>query len=1015
MINRAASDFLAVAGLAALAFSRPLLAMFESQPEGLIAHDIVGARAAIFAAVVGFGVPIVLAAFNGSIGRLWKRARRPITFATVAALSVLVTAQVVSRLFPNISVSAFVTVCFGAGGLVALLHLTRSGFRSFLNLMSLGVLVFPLNFAFLSPAKSLIFDKRDVDQAPAYGRLSQKPVVVLVFDEFPTSVLMDEDLKIDVGRFPNFGRLAEVSTWYRYATTNSEATVGSIPTMLTGMMPDPQERRLPIASQYLLTLFDALAESHEMHVYESVTQLCRPSVCGQHAGTSAIDTAAIRDLWILYQYVVLPESLRGDLPSLQGRWSGFGNDTPDTKPSEPKTPKDLLATARFGSRQTQFIDFVEAMSDFGSGTLHYLHILLPHAPYYYDHRGKTYALPDARGILGEMEDGDPRASQPHEWHPDQAAADHALQRLMLQVGAVDRLLGRALDKLATLSLLDDALIVVAGDHGASYSVPGSRREIGQTHFAAVAGIPLFVKLPKQTEGRISNAPAQLRDVFPTVLQALGGSTKSLNIAGVALDAVEGRQDRDPVVFNDGYRSFSKPFPEFQRELTSLVREKRQLFPGGSWTAVFGAGRSAMLGKAVEQYQDSGDRSFEASLLQPELWDDVNLSGPFVPTLVRGRVLSAHDGTLELAVSANGRIAGFARPFRFDDARNEFAALIDPDLLTDGRNEVSVFRLVEGQNRPRLIPSVQETSSDYVLTKRNDELYLSTDSGDTAVGTGPPWGEAHISRSDENGITIARGWAGDTMSGRPASTALLFNGARLVARSTLGILSRTAGERFGFAELYRAGFELSAPSAYLDVSASAPIRVVAVDANGRAALIGYSEEPPLTVSRGIPYGTPPPYNFVHMLRGVAETVAEKETFRSLSVGAAASEPYLMGHWYRSSGGLRWAGREYAIAIPSLTTGSCIEIRVRPFVAPPELTEQIVNVYLDGEFVTQWKLKEASTMRVEISPREQGETKLRALSFRSTTAKRPVDLGRSGDVRELSLGFTSLTVADICPNS
>ena len=45
------------------------------------------------------------------------------------------------------------------------------------------------------------------------------PVVLVVFDEFPVSSLMDSTGRLDRARFPNFARLSDESTWYTGAST----------------------------------------------------------------------------------------------------------------------------------------------------------------------------------------------------------------------------------------------------------------------------------------------------------------------------------------------------------------------------------------------------------------------------------------------------------------------------------------------------------------------------------------------------------------------------------------------------------------------------------------------------------------------------------------------------------------------------------------------------------------------------------------------------------------------------
>ena len=68
---------------------------------------------------------------------------------------------------------------------------------------------------------------------------SRPPVVVVIFDALPVHLLEDDQGRIDSVRFPNFAAFAQDGTWYRNATTVSEATPLSIPAMLDGRAPRP--------------------------------------------------------------------------------------------------------------------------------------------------------------------------------------------------------------------------------------------------------------------------------------------------------------------------------------------------------------------------------------------------------------------------------------------------------------------------------------------------------------------------------------------------------------------------------------------------------------------------------------------------------------------------------------------------------------------------------------------------------------------------------------------------------
>src|SRR6185295_10351878 len=63
------------------------------------------------------------------------------------------------------------------------------------------------------------------------------PVVVVVFDEFPSDDLLRPDGSIDAERFPNFAELASISTWFPNAHTVYDSTFKAVPAILDGRLP----------------------------------------------------------------------------------------------------------------------------------------------------------------------------------------------------------------------------------------------------------------------------------------------------------------------------------------------------------------------------------------------------------------------------------------------------------------------------------------------------------------------------------------------------------------------------------------------------------------------------------------------------------------------------------------------------------------------------------------------------------------------------------------------------------
>ena len=108
-------------------------------------------------------------------------------------------------------------------------------------------------------------------------------------------------------------------------------------------------------------------------------------------------------------------------------------------------------------------------------------------PFEYVPTGSRYRAPDHQGQ-------DVNGKRLFE-AADRGFVDAVHQRHLLQVGLVDRLVGRLMDRLRDQDMYDDALIIVTSDHGASFAPGLPRRVLTDDNASDIALVPLFVKLP----------------------------------------------------------------------------------------------------------------------------------------------------------------------------------------------------------------------------------------------------------------------------------------------------------------------------------------------------------------------------------------------------------------------------------------------------------------------------------------------------------------------------------------
>ena len=173
--------------------------------------------------------------------------------------------------------AGFLRLLMPAAALIgaAIVYLRFDGARQLLRILAFAAPVVAGLFLFTDPISNFTFPKStDVPKAQID---SKTPVVLLIFDEFPMTALLNDQEQVDAKRFPNFAALSRHSDWFRNALTVADATEQAVPAILTGDFPKPNG----VASytdhpRNLFTLFDS--SSYRMNVSESQTDLC-PSDC----------------------------------------------------------------------------------------------------------------------------------------------------------------------------------------------------------------------------------------------------------------------------------------------------------------------------------------------------------------------------------------------------------------------------------------------------------------------------------------------------------------------------------------------------------------------------------------------------------------------------------------------------------------------------------------------------------------------------------------------------------------
>jgi hypothetical protein len=683
----------------AFAIAQPLLDLLGRTPEFFVARgngsgDIL---------LLGFGLillpPAALLGVEALVARLRPALAWPLHLALIALLAAALALQVLTDLASG-PAGLLLVAAAGLGATGAFAYSRAAPVRTVLTVLTPAPAVFLVIFLLISPVSKLVLPQDEAAAVETSGGTGA-PVVVILFDELPASSLMDADQSIDARRYPSFAELSQQATWFRHATTVADGTETAVPALLSGDIPTADQ--LPTAFDYPDNLFTLLGGSYRLNVTEDATELCPTDLCGERAVPSTGDRLRdlVSDLTIVSGHLLLPDSLRADLPAVDQTFEDFG--TPDQVEQEAPPPREKPPRTRraraianaaeaaaipigvgYGveNRATALEPFLARM-DAQPRTLHFFDILIPHYPWEYLPSGQRYPLGEEEFSDGIV-DGDSLVDDPR-------LVREGIQRHLLQVGYADWILGRVIARMKWLGIWDQALVVVSADHGTGF-VPGElRRRATRRNYAEIASVPILVKSPGQRQGRVDERPMRTIDVLPTIAAELGIDLP-FETDGTAADELP--EDEVVSVSHRGATQVEVPFDRFVGDLGALVERNEALFGGDpGWSGVYGFDPgSDLIGRPVEQV--TGGSAIPTAPASLELvdegaYDAVRPHSTSVPALVKGMLEGTVPAGTEFAVAVNGRVAAVGRTHEQDGA-TRLLAVVPPQAFRRGENQVEAF-------------------------------------------------------------------------------------------------------------------------------------------------------------------------------------------------------------------------------------------------------------------------------------------------------------------------------------
>jgi hypothetical protein len=621
----------------AFGIAQPMLQILGNSPVYFAVQGFHGPDVVLYSVALMLVVPALALGVEFIAGLLHRR----LVVIVHEIFVIVLVFMIFSRALRSVPVTS-VTIIAGIAVAVfaARVYRTWEPARTFLTICALAPILFVALFLIKVPLSAL--SAVDPHEGAMPKASSPKNVVLVIFDEFAPTALMDKNENIDKVRYPNFAALTRTATWYRDATTVWDATDWAVPAILTGQI--SRRDQLPVVADHPQNLFTLLGRSYEVHSFQAVTRLCPVSIC-----PNASPPLGER-LRRVFSDVKQSSLLR--LPAHQGEWA---------------TPPEELA------------DFLSTVGQTRRPKLLVLHLLLPHEPLAYLPSGRNY---DGGGAIdGYSWD---------RWARDGRLVDTAYERYLLQVGYTDHVLGQVVSRLRSAHLWDSSLVVVTADHGVSF-IPGARRRlVDQGNIPDIAPIPLFVKRPGQQGGAVDERSARSIDIVPTIADVLGLKVP-WHLDGRSLFSSKRPRPAKIVVRSYTRAIVTTSWDRIEAERRATIARKIPLYGSGSQSLFAPAPYRALLGKDVSAALPMS-QVFQADIAWPSsIRFDPRSS--YSPSRVVGTITGAVGGAnpIPVAVTVNGRIAAVTSAYTVGAARR-FSTFVPESALQPGANTFGILQI-----------------------------------------------------------------------------------------------------------------------------------------------------------------------------------------------------------------------------------------------------------------------------------------------------------------------------------
>jgi hypothetical protein len=791
--------------LTALIVAQPTFSVYRSNPDIFVARSTPPIAVAGLALVVAILPSLALwltAVLVGLGGRRW---RTYMAMLWVGALTGLFALQIAARLnlpWPEVSLAVSLAVGIACAAIYGRISIVGR----YLSFLAVGPVVVMAVFLLTPPIGTLTFPRVVGANNVVLSDLS--PVVFMLFDEFPQVSLLDEDQLIDRERYPNIAELADRATWYRNAAPAHTSTVHSVASLLSGQMPEKEV--LASASDLPNNIFTLFGRTHTLEAIEPVTNLCPESLCpsGPVSVRDELEEMSVITAQ-LFGRIVAPDHFDDDILTLSD-------------------PFDIT-TAR--DQRERFRAFIDSIGD-ETGRFYFGHFFLPHIPFHYLPSGLSYNRLTHRA---------PGLDEHDVWSGDPWNTFDNHQRHMLQVGALDTLIGELIDHLKQIGIYDEAMIVLTSDHGVSHIHGETRRLISEENLFDIGLVPLIIKAPNQVEGEIDDSHVQGVDVIPTLAELMGANR---SWPGDGLSVVGGSPREQLTMTDQHYNELeidvagSGRAVAIQRIIDRFGEssEDHDLFSYGDYADLVGATIDSL---------SPGPPVLSATIEEPPGIGVVDPASGFVPAYVQGRVENLGELSEEprLALALNGVIGAVVDLHDIQGDSAAFGGVVDDSLFVSGHNELSILSLHEAQGRMAVNDVAVDLPPAFSLSgQAGAEVVESSDGISYPVDTSRIDGAVHPYGNPDGRVDLI-GWAIDQTNLTPAEMVLVFSDGQFVVGVVPNLERAGLVEDFGAESVLMSGFAVSIPrSAFSGDPDQIEAFAISVDRSTRLPLIEPAETP-----------------------------------------------------------------------------------------------------------------------------------------------------------------------------